>query len=155
MPASTTTSTPSADQDGFEDALRAFQSTPAYDHEAPPDIDRVREGLGLSELDAIVDALGLDQPALQDVLGVSVRTLQRRRKQGDALTAAESDRLWRLLHIWQRSRTAFASDDAARSWLKTPHGLLDGETPLERLDTEPGLREVEDLLTTLDETGAA
>jgi len=32
---------------------------------------------------------------------------------------------------------------------------LDGETPLQRLDTEPGLREVEDLLTTIDETGAA
>lgn len=155
MPTSTTTSPPSADQDAFEDALRTFQSTPAYEPEAPPDIDRVREGLGLAELDAIVDALGLDQSALQDVLGISVRTLQRRRKRDDCLTAAESDRLWRLLHIWQRSRTAFASDDAARAWLKTPHGLLGGETPLERLDTEPGLREVEDLLTTLDETGAA
>ncbi|NBB74821.1 MAG: DUF2384 domain-containing protein [Bacteroidetes bacterium] len=155
MPTSTTTSPPSADQDAFEDALRTFQSTPAYEPEAPPDIERVREGLGLAELDAVVDALGLDQPALQDVLGISVRTLQRRRKQGDALTAAESDRLWRLLHIWQRSRAAFSADEAARTWLKTPHGLLGGETPLERLDTEPGLREVEDLLTTIDETGAA
>jgi putative toxin-antitoxin system antitoxin component (TIGR02293 family) len=155
MPSSPTPSPPSADQDAFEDALRTFQSTPAYEPEAPPDIDRVREGLGLAELDAVVEALDLDQPALQDVLGISVRTLQRRRKQGDALTAAESDRLWRLLHIWQRSRTAFASDESARTWLKTPHGLLGGETPLERLDTEPGLREVEDLLTTLDETGAA
>jgi putative toxin-antitoxin system antitoxin component (TIGR02293 family) len=155
MPSSPTTSPPDADQDAFEDALRAFQSTPAYDPEAPPDIDRVREGLGLAELDAVVEALDLDQPVLQDVLGVSVRTLQRRRKRGDCLTAAESDRLWRLLHIWQRSRTAFAAHGAARTWLKTPHGLLGGETPLERLDTEPGLREVEDLLTTLDETGAA
>lgn len=155
MPASPTTSPSSANQDAFEDALRTFQSTPSYEPEAPPDIDRIREGLGLAELDAVVDALDLDQPALQDVLGISVRTLQRRRKQGDALTAAESDRLWRLLHIWQRSRTAFAADEAARAWLKTQHGLLGGETPLERLDTEPGLREVEDLLTTLDETGAA
>jgi putative toxin-antitoxin system antitoxin component (TIGR02293 family) len=115
----------------------------------------VREGIGLAELDAIVDALGLDQAALQDVLGISVRALQRRRKRVDALTPAESDRLWRLLHIWQRSHAVFAADEATRTWLKAPHGLLDGETPLERLDTGPGLREVEDLLTTLDETGAA
>lgn len=155
MSTSTPTSPPSADQGAFEDALRTFQSTPAYASEAPPDIERVREGLGLAELDAIVEALDLGQSALQEVLGISVRTLQRRRKQGDALTAAESDRLWRLLHIWNRSRTAFASDDAARTWLKTPHGMLGGETPLERLDTEPGLREVEDLLTTIDETNAA
>jgi hypothetical protein len=34
-------------------------------------------------------------------------------------------------------------------------GVLGGESPVERLDTEPGLREVEDMLTVIDETGAA
>jgi hypothetical protein len=33
--------------------------------------------------------------------------------------------------------------------------VLGGESPAERLDTEPGLREVEDMLTVLDETGVA
>jgi uncharacterized protein (DUF2384 family) len=46
-------------------------------------------------------------------------------------------------------------EDAARAWLKRPHALLGGECPLARLDTEPGLREVEDMLTTIDETAAA
>ena len=144
-----------ADQAAFEDALHAFQSTRSEAPDTPPAINQVRDGLGMADLDAVTEALDLDASDLQGVLGTSVRTLQRRRKQGSALTAAESDRLWRLIHIWQRSRTAFASDDAARTWLKTPHGLLNGETPLQRLDTEPGLREVEDLLTTIDETGAA
>jgi putative toxin-antitoxin system antitoxin component (TIGR02293 family) len=89
------------------------------------------------------------------VLGISVRTLQRRRRQGQDLTAATSDHRWRLLHIWQCSRCAFPSGEAARTWLRAPHGLLGGETPLEHLETQPGLREVENLLTTLDETGAA
>ena len=155
MPTSTTTPLQSTDQSTFEDALRAFQSTPADADTLPPGREQVREGLGLSELDDVVEALDLDQSALHNVLGISVRTLQRRRKQQQDLTATESDRLWRLLHIWQQSRRALASDEAARTWLKTPHGLLGGETPLERLDTEPGLREVEDLLTTIDETGAA
>lgn len=142
-------------QNEFESALRSFRSARAEAGDAPPDIERVRKGLGMAVLDAVFGALDLEQSAVENVLGISVRTLQRRRKQGKDLTSAESDRLWRLLHIWDRSRTAFASDDAARTWLKTPHGLLGGETPLERLDTEPGLREVEDLLTTVDETGAA
>ena len=144
---------PRADQDAFEDALRTFRSTST--DEAPPDIGQVRGGLGMDEVDVVKKELDLDQSALQDVLGVSIRTLQRRRNEGKDLTPAESDRLWRLLHIWIRSRRAFASDTSARTWLKTPHGLLDGESPLQRLDTEPGLREVEDLLTTIDETGAA
>jgi putative toxin-antitoxin system antitoxin component (TIGR02293 family) len=142
-------------QDDFEDALQAFRSGGDQTSEAPPDIERVRNGLGMAELDAVVDALNLSQSDVQDVIDISVRTLQRRRKQGKALTPAESDRLWRLLHIWAKSRVAFASESSARQWLKAPHGLLNGETPLERLDTEPGLREVEDLLTTLDETNAA
>ncbi|WP_179862374.1 type II RES/Xre toxin-antitoxin system antitoxin [Longibacter salinarum] len=150
------TATPQrTNQKAFESALRSFQSKRVETADATPDIERVREGLGIDEMDAVASALDLSQPDLEDVLDLSVRTLQRRRKQGKGLTPVESDRLWRLLHIWARSRTAFHSDDAARMWLKTPHGLLDGETPLERLDTEPGLREVEDLLTTIDETNAA
>lgn len=109
----------------------------------------------MAVLDAVVDRMGLDQADLEDVLGISVRTIQRRRKQDKDLTMIESDRLWRLLHIWRKSQAVFGSDETARTWLKASHGLLRGETPLERLDTEPGLREVEDLLTTLDETNAA
>jgi putative toxin-antitoxin system antitoxin component (TIGR02293 family) len=142
-------------QDDFERALRSFRSGRAEAGDAPPNIERIREGLGMEEMDEVAHALNLSQSDLEGVLDLSVRTLQRRRKQGKGLTPVESDRLWRLLHIWTRSRSAFASEDAARTWLKTPHGLLDGETPLQRLDTEPGLREVEDLLTTIDETGAA
>jgi len=143
------------EQDAFEEALRAHGSTRPQAEEVPPGIERVRKGLSMTVLDRVVDRLDLEQAALEDVLGISVRTLQRRRKQGKDLTPTESDRLWRLLHIWRRTQAAFASNETARIWLKTPHGLLGGETPLERLDTEPGLREVEDLLTTIHETNAA
>lgn len=155
MPASSTSAPERADQAAFEDALHAFRSIQSEAPGPPPAIGQVRDGLGMAELDAVAEALRLNMSDLQGVLGTSARTLQRRRKRGDALTAAESDRLWRLIYIWQRSHTAFASEEAARTWLKTSHGLLHGETPLQRLDTEPGLREVEDLLTTIDETGAA
>ncbi|PEN09426.1 hypothetical protein CRI93_01485 [Longimonas halophila] len=154
MSASSAETSPQADQHAFEEALHAFQVTTPPEA-ATPDMEHVREGLGLAELDAVAEALDLALTDLEDVLGVSSRTVQRRRAEGKTLSPTASDRLWRLLHIWQRSRRAFASDNAARTWLKTPHGLLGGETPLQRLDTEPGLREVEDLLTTIDETGAA
>lgn len=142
-------------QEAFEQALRAHLSARMPSGSAAPGTDRVRSGLDFDVLDAVKEAIGLGWDALEGILGVSARTLQRRRRRGEDLTPTESDRLWRLLHIWQRSTEAFGSEDVARTWLKTPHGLLGGETPLERLDTEPGLREVEDILTVIDETAAA
>ncbi len=142
-------------QEAFERDLRSHIVARGSDAALVPDTSRVRNGLGLNVLDDLKKTLGLDWETVEHVLGVSARTLQRRRKRGEDLTPAESDRLWRLLHIWHRSTEAFGSEGAARTWLTEPHGLLDGETPLKRLDTEPGLREVEDMLTVIDETAAA
>lgn len=142
-------------QEAFEEDLRAHLAARAPHRSAAPGISRVRSGLDLDMLDAIKEAVGLSWTTLEGVLGVSARTLQRRRRRGEGLTPTESDRLWRLLHVWHRSAEAFDDEDAARAWLKAPHGLLGGESPLERLDTEPGLREVEDMLTVIDETAAA
>lgn len=132
-------------------AVRANQGSGAV-----PDAAAVRVGLPLDTLDGALRAVGLSADALGGVLDVSARTLQRRRASGDRLTPAESDRLWRVLHVDALARRAFGDDaEAARVWLTSPKALLGGETPLQRLDTEPGLREVEDMLTVVDETAAA
>jgi putative toxin-antitoxin system antitoxin component (TIGR02293 family) len=36
--------------------------------------------------------------------------------------------------------------DKATSWLKTPNRALRGGRPVDQLDTDPGVREVEDVL---------
>ncbi len=135
----------------FARALRAAHPRPA----PVPDARAVRAGLALSELDALVATTGLSLEAVGRLLDVSPRTLQRRRAAGERLSPAESDRLWRLFHVLALARRAFGNDESARTWLSTPKTLLAGETPLDRLDTEPGLREVEDMLTVIDETSAA
>jgi putative toxin-antitoxin system antitoxin component (TIGR02293 family) len=143
-------------QKAFEKALRKHLERREQIDTAVPDFEQVRRGVELAALDAIRDRLGLSQETLERTLSVSTRTLQRRRNAEYRLTPAESDRLWRLLHVFELALEAFEqNEDAARSWLTTPKALLSGETPLDRLDTEPGLREVEDMLTVIDETGAA
>ncbi len=117
--------------------------------------EAVRAGLDPAEIDALRQALGLSAGAVEPLLSASARTLQRRRARGEKLTPAESDRVWRLLHVTALACDALGTEAAAREWLTTPKTLLGGETPLERLDTEPGLREVEDMLTVIDETSAA
>ncbi len=121
----------------------------------PPRPSEVRSGLRIGQADEVRDALGLSTDAMERLLGSSTRTVQRRRERGEALSPSESDRLWRLLFVRDRAREALGTDDKARTWLTSPHPLLGGETPVQRLDTEPGLREVEDMLTVIGETGAA
>ncbi len=122
---------------------------------AVPDRETVRAGLGLEALEDVQRRLGLAPEALEQTLHVSTRTLQRRRKHKQPLTAAESDRVWRLIYMLARATVALGDEASARTWLTTPKALLGGETPLQRLDTEPGFREVEDMLTVIDETSAA
>ena len=143
-------------QSNFEEALRKRLSQHREAGATVPDVERVRNGIDLADLDEIVKRLGLSQEALERTLCVSARTLARRRKGDRRLTLTESDRLWRLLHVFNLALEAFEDDeDRARTWLMTPKAVLRGETPLARLDTEPGLREVEDMLTVIDETAAA
>jgi len=76
---------------------------------------------------------------------ISIRTLQRRRQQGRFQTD-ESERLLRVGVLFDRAIDVLGGIEAARGWMKTPRTSLAGKTPLEYCDTEPGAREVEDLL---------
>lgn len=107
----------------------------------------LRKGLPFSELRDAVSPLGISQDVVTRVLGVSERTLQRRRKSGK-LSPSESDRVWRIKRIHSLALSAFdGNEDEAREWLTTPKRALGGDTPIEHLDTEPGLRLVEQMLT--------
>lgn len=141
---------------GFAKNLREHLASQTTQAPRVPDVDEVRRGLDLATLDELRVRLGLSQETMELLLGTSIRTLQRRRKGENRLTPVESDRLWRILHVMDRALRAFEGDEAsARTWLLTPKPILAGESPLQRLDTEPGLREVEDMLTVIDETSAA
>lgn len=116
----------------------------AYHPHSTPDL---RRGLSYGELRDAIGPLGLSQDVVTRVLGVSERTLQRRRKSGK-LSPSESDRVWRIKRIHSLALSAFdGNEDEAREWLTTPKRTLGGETPIEHLDTEPGLRLVEQMLT--------
>ena len=110
----------------------------------------VREGLPYETLETISRTLGLTQETLARVLHTSDRTLQRRRRD-ERLSPVESDRLWRIAHVYRLALEAFdGNTDAARTWLSTPKRVLDGDTPIEHLDTEPGARRVEQILAVIE-----
>lgn len=106
----------------------------------------VRDGIPARALLAVAERTGLRQADMSSRFGISQRTLTRRLAQHARLTATESDRAVRLAHIFAMAVETLGDDEKAAEWLKTPNRALRGGRPLDQLDTDPGVREVEDIL---------
>jgi putative toxin-antitoxin system antitoxin component (TIGR02293 family) len=106
----------------------------------------VREGLPVKSLFLLAERLDLRQAEISEKIGIPKRTLTRRITQDSRLTPAESDRTVRLAQVYSTAAETLGSGDKAAAWLKTPNRALRGGRPLDQLDTDPGVREVEDIL---------
>ena len=75
----------------------------------------------------------------------------RRRKASGKLTTEESERLLRIAGIFEDAVDLFEGDvPAAVNWLTTPRKALGDRPPLSYARTEPGAREVENLIGRLE-----
>jgi putative toxin-antitoxin system antitoxin component (TIGR02293 family) len=106
----------------------------------------VREGIPVKSLNLLALRLDLAQSEISEKIGIPLRTLSRRNAQDARLTPAESDRTVRLAQVYANAAETLGSGEKAAAWLKTPNRALRGGRPLDQLDTDPGVREVEDLL---------
>ena len=106
----------------------------------------VRQGLPAKALLLLAERLDMRQAEISEKIGIPQRTLTRRLTQHSRLTAAESDRAVRLAQVYATAAETLGDGDKAAAWLKTPNRALRGGRPLDQLDTDPGVREVEDLL---------
>jgi len=106
----------------------------------------VREGLPVEALLQLAERLNLRQAEISEKIGIPQRTLTRRLAQHSRLTAVESDRAVRLAQVYSMAADTLGDDDKAAQWLKAPNRALRGGRPLDQLDTDPGVREVENIL---------
>jgi putative toxin-antitoxin system antitoxin component (TIGR02293 family) len=106
----------------------------------------VREGLPVKALLLLAERLDIRQAEISEKIGIPKRTLTRRLAQHSRLTAIESDRAVRLAQVYSTAAETLGDGDKAAAWLKTPNRALRGGRPLDQLDTDPGVREVEDVL---------
>lgn len=109
-------------------------------------IDRVREGLPVAAFNRFAETSGVAQDELAASIGISLRTVQRRRGAGGRLDAGPSERLVRLADLYARAAEVTGGDALARQWMQTPRDVFEGRTPFELAGSELGAREVEDLL---------
>ena len=107
--------------------------------------EAIREGFPQSSVEAVREAARLTLGELGAVIGLSARTLQRRRTKG-RLAHYQSDRLYRLARIVALAKHYLGDEEAAVRWLKRPNRALGGVAPILAIDTEIGARSVENIL---------
>jgi putative toxin-antitoxin system antitoxin component (TIGR02293 family) len=113
-------------------------------------IEFVSKGLAFDALARVARAYGVTQQVMAGLIGVSPRTLQRRRANG-CFDASESERLYRFIRLYRRALDVFDEDeDAAREFLTEAQPGLASAVPAEMARSEYGAAEVMDLLGRID-----
>ena len=106
----------------------------------------VQSGLPFGAIDRFRKASGLTLNRIKQVAGISEGSFARRKKAG-RLSQQESERLLRLGRVFEHATSLYDGDPiGAREWLETPIPALGNQRPLDLSQTEPGAREVEDLI---------
>ena len=110
----------------------------------------VKEGISAGLLRELADQLKLSLLELAVPLHLQPRTLHRRLEHG-RLSLDESERFLAITKIFRQAIEVLGNEVKAVHWLKSPVPALDGKTPLECAETQVGLREVEDVLTRIED----
>lgn len=113
-------------------------------------VQSIESGLNVKVVDALAAKLELPAMAIRTLARISPSTFARRQRTG-VLSPEESDRVYRLQSVVQKATDFYEGNiEAARRWLCAPAPALDGVRPISILGNEAGVREVESLLSRLE-----
>jgi putative toxin-antitoxin system antitoxin component (TIGR02293 family) len=113
-------------------------------------VEAISNGFSFVTLERVRKETGLPLEQLAVSIGMSPRTLTRRKKE-KKLSASESDRLVTISRLLAQSVELFEGDkEKALRWFTQSNRALGKLTPLEMAATETGAREVENLIGRLE-----
>lgn len=104
-----------------------------------------KSGLSARIFDEVANCLQVPDIRLANIINIKKSTLIRRKREG-RLNFEESQRLYRIVRLFNMAEKLFGSSENAREWLNTPSRDFEGKSPLEYADNEIGAREVEAVL---------
>ena len=84
------------------------------------------------------------------IIGMSIRTLQRRKEEPKRLSEEQGARIWKFAEILAQATRVFGSQEEAERWLKSSVLTLGSRRPIDLLATPAGVEMVETLLTQLE-----
>jgi putative toxin-antitoxin system antitoxin component (TIGR02293 family) len=110
----------------------------------------LESGLPLEALSRFVEISGLSLTEIYDVV-IAARTLKHRRLREESLSRDESDKLARLMRVYDQAVQVFGDTERALWWLRESGIPFGGRTPLQMTRTEFGGRLAEEALVQIDE----
>jgi putative toxin-antitoxin system antitoxin component (TIGR02293 family) len=107
----------------------------------------IREGMQSIIVERVAkELLRVRLQTLLSGLGLPSSTILRKISKEERLSGAESDRVARVLYVFEQAAQVFKDDTLAAQWMKRPNAELGSLKPLEVLDSQPGYDRVRDLL---------
>jgi len=106
----------------------------------------VKRGISSRALGPLGDFLGLGKGIVAEYLDLDRGTANRRASKDLPLPTHAAESVLRLLELDQMATDTFESETESSSWLRKPHPMLDGETPLECAKSSYGAQRVKDIL---------
>lgn len=113
-------------------------------------LDTVEAGVPVDTMTSFVSASGVALKDIYDIV-IPARTLKHRRSRKESLSPDESDKLARLVRVYDQAVAVFGDPEEARRWLHGPKKRFSQRTPLKMLRTDLGGRMVEEMLGQIDE----
>jgi putative toxin-antitoxin system antitoxin component (TIGR02293 family) len=109
------------------------------------DLETVEAGVPVATMARFVTASGMQLKDLYEVV-IPARTLKHRKARKEPLTSDESDKLVRLIRVYDQAVRVLGEKEKALYWLREPKKRFEDRTPIQMLRTDLGGRMVEEML---------
>jgi putative toxin-antitoxin system antitoxin component (TIGR02293 family) len=134
------------DVGGFEEDIIRGRSIGVRYRNNLEQVQILDKGLPAAVIETFCQFTGLSVNRINNAAKISTGTYSRRKRQG-RFSSEESERLLRISRVFELAVELHHGDRAAaQQWLETPLPVLGDRRPLDLAGTEPGGREVEDLI---------
>jgi putative toxin-antitoxin system antitoxin component (TIGR02293 family) len=106
----------------------------------------VKNGISSKAIGPLSDYLGVGKGQVVDYLDLDRTTVSRRAAKDQLLPMHSAEGVLRLLELDQMASDTFETEEDAANWLRRPHPMLDGDSPLEATKTSFGAQRAKDIL---------
>ena len=107
---------------------------------------RVEAGLPVAEVVQFGKQAGFTTDEIAQLIRIPARTYARRVASKSRLKVPEGERAVRIMRLFDRAKQVFGTNENTRRWFNAKILALGRKTPLEYAQTEPGAREVENVI---------
>ncbi len=109
----------------------------------------IKQGMPTAVMEPLSGYLGVGRGELAKILDMDRTTALRRSGKDMSLPKRSAENVLRVLDLEALARATFAQEDAALQWLRKPHPLLAGESPLMAAATHYGVQQVKEILVAI------